>query len=360
MLFFFVLVYGGISGYFSGPQGSMSLRPGLLERRAFVLVLTVGGGMCFLLTLLLVKLDTYSGTPGFGIRNRVGNTRSGVLCLRTSKLSNVMTLSSTGLNDDKDFDFTRGHPRSPRFCHLHLSGGIVGFTMSSARAMSIGTRVGSFTATCHVRNSRGGLGVGRLILLRTSLRGGISGLNRGHGVPTNVTRSDLLTVMGGCGGGIGQRCVFTTPGVPCTCFTLFRSLGKCVVFSPLAGGRSIGYFTTITADLGGTCPRTSHSHGLCGVIVGKVGGAHAPHRRAVRVPRSGVGRTDVVSVRLGSLGNGAHDLASLGNGIILVSFAMCGGTVSTTRGLTLHRLCGGCTSRKFRVCRVSLSNSRRF
>lgn len=296
------------------------------------------------------------------MRNRISNTSNGVLCLRTSTLRNVIPLSSMGLRKSNSFRFGRMHPISPRFCHLQMSSGIVGFSMSSARAILMGTPCASFTATCAIRNSPGDSGVGSLALGRVGLRSGIGTLLRSirtRGVNTSIFRSDLTSLLGGCGSRIGVDCVFTTPGATTTCFTLFRGLGGCLVFSPLGGGRSVGYFTTITADLGGCCPSTSHSGGLCGVIVGKVGGAHAPRRGIIRVPRRTVSRANVVSVGLHSVGNGAHGLDRLGNGTIVISFAICRDTISTARGCVLHSLCSGCTTRKLRVCRISLSTSRR-
>lgn len=319
------------------------------------------GGVAFI-TLTTLAVATYDSNPGFRIGKSVSKTSKGVLCLRTSNLRKVTTLSSIGLGKRKTFDFGRPHPRSPRFCHLQVSSGIVGFSISSVRALRVGTPCMSFSATCAVRNSKGDGGVGRLALGRVTLRGGISSLLtalHGGGVDRSVFRSDLTALLGGCGRSIGMGCVFTTPGATTTCFTLFRGLGGCLVFSPLGGGSSIGYFTTMTADLGGACPSTMHSGGLCGVIVGNVGGAHRPRTGTLRVPRRGVMRANVVSVTLHSVRKGIHGLASLGNGIMLLSFSMFRSPTNTPRGVLLHRLCGGCTSRKLRVCRVSLSTSRR-
>lgn len=315
------------------------------------------------MTLITLTLDSYGSSPGFGMGKSISKTSKGVLCLRTSKLRKVIPLSSVGLGKSNSFDFGRLHPRSPRFCHLQIRSGMVGFSISSARAIDVRTPCASFSATCAIRKSRGSTGVGRLALGRIHLRGSMStlmGTTRTRRLNGSIFRSDLTILLGGCGSSIGVGCVFTTPGATSTCFTLFRGLGGCVVFSPLGGGSSVGYFNTITADLGGACPRTIHSGGLCGVIVGNVGGAHAPRRGAVRVPRRGVTRANIVSVTLESVGNGVHGLASLGNGIILLSFAICRDTITTPRGLVLHSLCGGCTDRNLRVCRISLSTSRRF
>lgn len=283
----------------------------------------VSAQLLAILKLYVFFLSTYGGSSSFAIGKIITKTSNRLVCLRGIKVSGIIALSSVGLTPNKGFGFARGHPRCPSFCHLHLGGRLVGFTISSARAVSFITSTNAFTASCSIRKSRGSGTVGTVALTRLSTGRTVDHLQgrcRSGVVSSAACHVGILTTTSTCGR-ITQGCVCSTPVSATTCFTLFRRVSNLLFFSLCSEG-SIGTCKTITADCGRACPRDPHSGRLCGLALRSVGILHTRHPISCDGIRAG--RVSFLSVRLPSIQNRIMGLSAITpNGIILVGFATC-------------------------------------